>query len=55
MTPSEIKERRKLLNLTQADVAKRIGITLRHYHRIESGTSPLTTVMKKVVKMELET
>lgn len=54
MTPEEMKERRKELKLTQAEVANRIGITLRHYSRIELGISPLTNVMKKVVKMELE-
>ena len=54
MTPQEIRERRKELSLTQAEVAKRIGITVRHYNRIETGASPITTVMSKVVKMELE-
>jgi transcriptional regulator with XRE-family HTH domain len=54
MTPNEMKERRKELKLTQAEVAKRIGITLRHYSRLELGICPMTNVMQKVVKMELE-
>jgi len=54
MTPAEMKERRKELNLTQEELAKRIGITLRHYSRLELGICPMTKVMQKVVKMELK-
>lgn len=54
MTPAEIKQRRKELNLTQAAVAKNLGITLRHYQRLESGEVPLTGAMKKIMPLELE-
>ena len=36
MTPDEIKQRRNKLHLTQAQVAEKLGITLRHYQRLES-------------------
>lgn len=54
MTPQEMKARRKEMKLTQAEIASRIGITLRHYQRIEAGISPITIMMSKVVKMELQ-
>ena len=34
---NHLKEQRKKLGLTQKEVAERAGITLRAYHRIESG------------------
>jgi len=54
MTPEEIKQSRKLLKLTQSDMADRIGITPRHYQRIESGEVPLTGAMRKIVPLELK-
>lgn len=54
MTPQEMKTKRKARNLTQAELAKRIGITVRHYNRLETGAAPLTPIMQKVVRMELE-
>lgn len=54
MTPEELKARRKEYNLTQAQLAKKLGITLRHYNRLETGSSPLIGALKKVVEMELK-
>ena len=54
MTPQQIKERRQELNVTQAFVAKRLGITLRHYQRIEAGSTQLTGSLKKMVDVELK-
>lgn len=53
MTPQEMKKYRTEIKLTQTELAKRIGITLRHYQRLESGETDMTDVMAKVVKMEL--
>ena len=54
MTPQEMRARRNEMKLTQTELANRIGITLRHYQRIETGAAPITNMMSKVVKMELE-
>ena len=53
MTPQEMRARRNEMKLTQTELAKRIGITLRHYQRLESGETTMTDTMAKVVKMEL--
>lgn len=47
---SLLKFKRKELNLTQADVAKRIGVSEQHYSRIERGkyTPSLQTFFKLV-------
>lgn len=53
MTPAEMKERRNKLHLTQAQVAEKLGITLRHYQRLESGKTPVTGAMIKLLPREL--
>lgn len=54
MTPEEMKQRRNDLRLTQAELADRIGITTRHYQRIEAGDIALTGAMAKVIPLELQ-
>lgn len=54
MTPAEMKERRNKLHLTQAQIAEKLGITLRHYQRLESGKTPVTGAMVKLLPRELK-
>jgi transcriptional regulator with XRE-family HTH domain len=53
VTPQDMKKFRTEIKLTQRELAKMIGITLRHYQRLESGETAMTETMAKVVKMEL--
>ena len=39
---SRIKDLREMHNLTQAELAKAIGITQRKYSYVETGVQPLT-------------
>ena len=49
MTPQEIFMDRCGLGLTQKEAADRIGITLRHYQRIESGQAVVTKTIAKLL------
>ena len=42
MTPLELYEARKRLDLSQAELAIRLGLTRRHVVRLETGRSPIS-------------
>ncbi|WP_282803279.1 helix-turn-helix transcriptional regulator [Secundilactobacillus kimchicus] len=46
-----MKDRRIELDLTQSEVAKRAGISLRQYQRIESGKDTMFSVYARIAKV----
>ncbi len=55
MTPAEIKQARQQLGLTQAAMAKAMGIGTRKWERWEGGHSPISaegaTLLRLLVEM----
>lgn len=49
-----VKEWRKSKGLTQEKAARALGISYRHYQRIESGHSPITETIEILIEL-LET
>lgn len=47
MTPTGLKKWRKRLKLTQKAAAKRLGLSLRHFIRLETGDAAI----KKTVEL----
>ena len=51
MLASELKERRAMARLTQAQAGEALGIGLRHYQKIEAGHAAITPTMVKLVRL----
>lgn len=46
-----IKEKRKLKNLTQEEMAEKLGVSLRQYVRIDNEKAfPRIDILKKIIK-----
>ena len=54
MTPAEIKQARHQLGLTQAAMAKAMGIGTRKWERWEGGHSPISPEGARLVEMLLK-
>lgn len=54
MTPAEIKQARQQLGLTQAAMAKAMGIGTRKWERWEGGHSPISQEGARLVEMLVE-
>ena len=54
MTPSQIKQARQSLGLTQAAMAAKMGIILRKWERWEGGHSPISPEGARLVEMLLK-
>ncbi len=54
MTPSQLKQARQSLGLTQAAMAKAMGIGTRKWERWEGGHSPISPEGAKLVEMILK-
>jgi len=50
MTASELQNARNRLGLTKAEMARRIGLTWRHYHRLEQGDVEITRTVELLVE-----
>lgn len=51
MHHNELKERRAIARLTQAQAGEALGIGLRHYQKIEAGHAAITPTMVKLVRL----
>ena len=54
MTPSQLKQARQQLGLTQAAMAKAMGIGTRKWERWEGGHSPISPEGARLVEMILK-
>ena len=54
MTPSQLKQARQQLGLTQAAMAKAMGIGTRKWERWEGGHSPISPEGARLVEMLVE-
>lgn len=54
MTPEQIKQARQSLGLTQAVMAKEMGIIPRKWERWEGGHSPISSEGARLVEMLVE-
>ena len=54
MTPAEIKQARQSLGLTQAAMAKAMGIGTRKWERWEGGHSPISPEGARLVELLVE-
>ena len=54
MTPSQLKQARQQLGLTQAAMAKAMGIGTRKFERWEGGHSPISPEGARLVEMLLK-
>ena len=54
MTPSQLKQARQQLGLTQAAMAKAMGIGTRKWERWEGGHSPISPEGARLVEMLLK-
>ena len=54
MTPDQIKQARQQLGLTQAAMAKAMGIGARKWERWEGGHSPISPEGARLVEMLLK-
>ena len=54
MTPAEIKQARHQLGLTQAAMAKAMGIGARKWERWEGGHSPISSEGARLVDLLVE-
>ena len=54
MTPEQIKQARQSLGLTQAAMAKAMGIGTRKWERWEGGHSPISPEGARLVEMLLK-
>ena len=54
MTPSQLKQARHQLGLTQAAMAKAMGIGTRKWERWEGGHSPISPEGARLVEMLLK-
>ena len=54
MTPEQIKQARQLLCLTQAAMAKAMGIGTRKWERWEGGHSPISPEGARLVELLVE-
>lgn len=50
MTAFQLKKWRKNLGLTQAEAAKKLGYSLRHYIRLENGHAKIRLIVDLAVK-----
>lgn len=53
MTPSELKERREALHLTQAQLAEVLKVRQHHLSRWETGAVPITEIRAAWLRQEL--
>lgn len=53
MTPTELRERREALNLTQAQIAEALDIKQHHVSRWETGDVPITRMRAAWLDQEL--
>src|SRR5215467_13722312 len=53
MTPQELREWRKALDLTQEDAARALGVTLRGYAKWEAGHAPIAERVRLAAQMYL--
>lgn len=53
MTPQELRDWRKALDLTQEQAARALGVTLRGYSKWESGTTQIAERVELAAKMYL--
>lgn len=51
MTPQQIRQWRKAKGWTQEETAKQLGLSWRQYQRLESGDSPVTGPIERIVKL----
>lgn len=54
MTPAQLKQARHQLGLTQAGMAKAMGIGTRKWERWEGGHSPISPEGAKLVELLIE-
>ena len=54
MTPAEIKQARQQLGLTQAAMAKAMGVGTRKWERWEGGHSPISPEGARLVELLVE-
>lgn len=54
MTPEQVKQARQEMGLTQAAMAKRLGILERKWKRWEYGESPISAEGATLIKLLLE-
>lgn len=54
MTPTQLKQARQQLGLTQAAMAKAMGIGTRKWERWEGGNSPISPEGARLVEMLLK-
>lgn len=52
MSPQQIRKARLGLGLTQETMAERIGLSPRHYKRLESGATPVSESLARLVAYE---
>lgn len=48
---TKIKQWRKARNITQERAAQALGLSYRHYQRLEAGHSPITETMEILLKV----
>ena len=54
MQPHELREARDSARLSQAMLSERLGITPRHYRRLESGVTPISKHMQIAIMSILQ-
>lgn len=52
MNANAIRQARLGLGLTQEAMAERLGLSVRHYKRLESGTTPVSASLSRLVEYE---
>lgn len=52
MNASAIRQARLGLGLTQESMAERLGLSVRHYKRLESGATPVSQSLARLVAYE---
>lgn len=54
MTNEQLRHARRDNGLTQETMAERLGISTRHYKRLESGASPIRESIARLARHELQ-
>lgn len=52
MNANAIRQARLSLGLTQERMAERLGLSPRHYKRLESGATPVSASLSRLVQYE---
>lgn len=53
MNANAIRNARLGLGLTQETMAERLGLSVRHYKRLEAGTTPTSASLARLVQYEI--